>query len=62
MAAGSVIKEPRRGTNDIVTKKSRREWFMGNNFEICLTHVKEKSNIGLLAAITIITKTNNGST
>jgi hypothetical protein len=46
----------------MVTKKSRREWFMGNNFEICLTHVKEKSNIGLLAAITIIAKTNNGST
>ena len=46
----------------MVTKNKLKDLFIGINLEIVLTHVKEKSNIGLLAAIIIITKTNNGST
>ena len=61
MAAGSVIKDPNKGTKLSKRKNIPTSVFMGMNLLISITIFSENSKIGLVAAMTIITKTNIGS-
>ena len=61
MAAGSVIKEPSKGTKLRRRKNMAISFFIGISFASPKTKFCESCKIGRVAAITIITKTNIGS-
>ena len=61
MAAGSVMKEPSSGMNDSARKYTASWRGTGSSVASPSTSRVDSCKIGLLPAITMIAKTNNGS-